>query len=43
MRWGGSFKEHADAQEDAWPKMLEFFYKHVGGVSYTHPVAASKL
>ncbi|XP_072020507.1 acyl-coenzyme A thioesterase 1-like [Amphiura filiformis] len=43
MRYGGSLKEHADAQEDAWRKMLQFFYKHVGGVPYTHTGTPSKL
>ena len=27
--WGGFPKEHAAAQEDMWPRVLEFFKKHL--------------
>ena len=27
--WGGQPKPHADAQEDAWKKMLKFLHMHL--------------
>ncbi|XP_013097048.2 bile acid-CoA:amino acid N-acyltransferase-like [Biomphalaria glabrata] len=29
MLWGGSDKQHSQAQEDAWPKILQFFNQHL--------------
>ncbi|NWU68207.1 ACOT3 thioesterase, partial [Pterocles burchelli] len=28
-RWGGQWKEHAKAQEDAWPRIQDFFRRHL--------------
>ncbi|XP_058018010.1 peroxisomal succinyl-coenzyme A thioesterase-like [Ahaetulla prasina] len=29
MAWGGKWKEHAEAQEDAWQRILAFFRQHL--------------
>lgn len=35
MLWGGKWKEHAKAQEDAWQRILTFFRQHLQK-SYIH-------
>ncbi len=29
--WGGHMVDHARAEEDAWPRLLQFLHKHLDG------------
>ena len=34
--WGGNAKDHSQAQEDSWPKILEFLRKNLGRGHNSH-------